>query len=113
MLRNLLFGGEAFSDRLGDGALMLPMGLVVVFVGMTVIILAVMIAGYIMSKAAAKKADKLKDAPAAEAVSDPAKSADGEIPLEVKAAIIAAISAYYFAESEKKCDFVVKKIKRL
>ena len=41
------------------------------------------------------------------------KSADGETPLEVKAAIIAAISAYYFAESEKKCDFVVKKIKRL
>lgn len=68
MLRNLLFGGEAFSDRLGDGALMLPMGLVVVFVGMTVIILAVMLAGYIMSKAAAKKADKPKDAPAAEAV---------------------------------------------
>lgn len=112
MLSNLLFGGEAFSDRLGDGALMLPMGLVVVFVGMAIIILAVMLAGTIMSKATAKKSAKAEKTP--EVVPEVANSgADGEIPLEVKAAIIAAISAYYFAESEKKCDFVVKKIKRL
>ena len=31
---------------------------------------------------------------------------------EVKAAIIAAISAYYFGENTKTCEFKVKKIKK-
>ena len=113
MLQNLLFGGEAFSDRLGDGALMLPMGMVIVFIGMTLLILCVMLAGYVMTKVTTKKDDLPKGESMEETVSELVKDADGEIPLEVKAAIIAAISAYYFAESEKKCDFVVKKIKRL
>ena len=113
MLTNLLFGGEAISDRLGDGALMLPMGLVVVFVGMVIIILSVMLAGKVISKASAKKTDKPSKSSEVAPAAEPAKSDNGEIPLEVKAAIVAAISAYYFTESEKKCDFVVKKIKRL
>ena len=37
---------------------------------------------------------------------------DDEIPDEVKAAIIAAIMAYY-QETEEKCQFTVKRIKRL
>lgn len=113
MLQNLLFGGEPFSERLSDGALMLPMGLLVIFFGMIVIISSVTIAGLFVSKASQKGNKKSSEAVVESTATQPSKSEDGEISLEVKAAIIAAISAYYFAESEKKCDFVVKKIKRL
>ena len=49
-----------------------------------------------------------------EKVEEPKVVVEEGIPEKVKVAIIAAISAYYFNNSENKsnCDFVVKKIKR-
>ena len=41
-----------------------------------------------------------------------AEVADGEIPVEVRLAIVAAIAAYYEGE-KSKCEFKVKRIKRL
>ena len=40
------------------------------------------------------------------------EATDGEIPVEVRLAIVAAIAAYYEGE-KSKCEFKVKRIKRL
>ena len=48
----------------------------------------------------------------AETSTETAPSQQDEIPAEVKAAIVAAIMAYY-QQSEEKCEFTVKRIKRL
>ncbi len=92
-----------------NGLYVLILGVLVIFVGMLIIIIAVSISGKIlgMSKKPEEKEEKpIKVQPVADA---PAQTE--EIPAHIKAAIIAAISAYYF-NSQSKCDFVVKKIKR-
>ena len=55
-----------------------------------------------------KKKKPSADVPATESAEDSAEA----VPAEVKAAIVAAIMAYY-SEEAPKCEFKVKRIKRL
>lgn len=101
MLNNLLM------STLGTASFTFVMGVLVVFFGICVIILFVTLSGYLFNR----QTKKPKQEPVKEVI--PTVNED-DIDEKVKVAIIAAISAYYFNNNEsKKCDFVVKKIKRL
>ena len=92
---------------LGNGLFVFILGLLVVFAGMLIIVLAVQLLGKVMNKP--KK--EVKDVKV-EVQPQPVNTPSDEIPDHIKAAIVAVISAYYF-ESKSSCDFVVKKIKRI
>ena len=98
------------SDAIKDGFLTILLGILVVFLGMAIIVFFVWLFGVLFDRFVNKKVAKpLKEhAKQVESVVD-----DGSIPEGVKVAIIAAVTAYYFNEPSKKCDFKVKKIKRL
>ncbi len=93
-----------------NGLFVFVIGILVVFLGMIIIVTAVSICGKLMNKAT----DKAKEKPVKEKVVEtkPAVTEQNEeIPTHVKAAIVAAISAYYFNQ-KSNCDFVVRKIRR-
>ena len=108
---NLLMGLTAW------GVFTLVLGLLVVFLGMTIIILFVTLAGKIVSKKEKKNAAANPDDEEEEVTmtlpSAPEETArEDEIPDEIKAAIVAAIAAYYDGEKAKP-EFVVRKIKKI
>ena len=94
-----------------NGLFVFVLGMIVVFGGMLIIIASVAICGKLMNKTAGEK--KVKPAKVKE-VAQPApvvQEQSEEIPTHIKAAIVAAISAYYFNQ-KSNCDFIVRKIKR-
>lgn len=106
-----------YFDNFGEAALYALIGFVVVFVGIVIIIGIIWLVGLIMRKTnnleflTKKREKKVKnDNTAGTANSTNAES--DEVSAEVKAAIVAAIMAYY-QEKEEKCQFTVKRIKRL
>ena len=105
-----------YFDNFGEAAIYALIGLAVVFVGIVIIIGIIWLVGLIMRKTnnlefLTKKREK--KAEKKEAQTDTAAVAPhDDIPDEVKAAIVAAIMAYY-QESEEKCEFTVKRIKRI
>lgn len=110
MLFNLLESTASIGERAADGAITFLIGMVVIFLGMTVLILCVTGFGKIadaIAKRTEKKAETKK-----EEVKTEITVSDDEIPEDIRVAIIAAVSAYY-AESGSKNEFTVKKIKRI
>lgn len=110
MLFNLLESAASLGEKAVDGALTFLIGMVTVFLGMTVLILCVEGFGKI-ADAIAKKTEKKTEAKNEEVKTEITIS-DDEIPEDIRVAIIAAVSAYY-AESGSKNEFTVKKIKRI
>lgn len=109
-----------YFDNFGEPFLYALIGFVVVFVGIALLIFILWLIGLIMKKTdnfafltvKPKKKENVVtvkptdvDAPGSVAESD-------DIPPEVKVAIMAAIMAYYEQE-QPKCEFTVKRIKRL
>ena len=104
-----------------DGLLYALIGFAFVFIGIGILIGVVALIGFIMQKTDGKfenpikklfqkkKQENLPTVADNEIVSQPQKE---EVPAEIKAAIIAAIMAYYTAE-KPQCEFVVRKIKRI
>ena len=112
--------GNFYFDNFGEAALYALIGLAVVFVGIVLIIFIIWLVGLIMRKTnnlefLTKKRDK-KTKPKKGVAGDKAvpvvENTADDVPDEVKAAIMAAIMAYY-QNSEEKCQFTVKRIKRL
>ncbi len=111
-----------YFDNFGEAALYALIGLVVVFVGIVIIIGVIWLIGFIMRKTnnlefLTKKREKGKMAVKAENIgaekgSECVSASSDDIPDEVKVAIVAAIMAYY-QEKEDKCQFTVKRIKRI
>ena len=103
-------------EALGNGALVFLVGLLVVFSGICIIVLSIILVGKVLTKlnlgetttTTTETATELKE----EVVEEVVEESDG-IPAEIKVAIIAAVTSYYFTEAKSKCDFIVKKIKRL
>ena len=91
------------------GLYTLVLGMLVIFFGMTIIILCLSLAMVVVNKIE-KKGEKQTKKPVV--VEQKPQEDIGEVSEEIKVAIIAAISAYYF-EQNLKCDFQVKKIKRI
>ena len=106
-----------YFDNLGEAALYALIGFVVVFVGIIIIIGIIWLVGLIMRKTnnlefLTKKREKKPKTNKKEEVPAVAAEQSDDIPDEVKAAIVAAIMAYY-REQESKCEFTVKRIKRI
>ena len=116
MIWNLLTGAtdktREFSNA-GEAALYAVLGFAVVFVGIAFLIFVVWLVGRLMAKTAGKTEGKpqpkVKEPPKAQ----PAiKSESDEITDETVAIITAAIMAYY-QQNNPKCEFTVKRIKRI
>ncbi len=111
MLSNLL---SWFKVNPGEGAFYSVFGFCFVFLGIVILIGIIALVGYIMTKwtdvREKKKATKVKSpsAPVQEAVS----AIDEGIPPEVVAAITAAL-AVCMQEEKAKCDFVVRRIRKI
>ena len=108
-------GNYYFSDRFGEPAIYALIGFLVVFIGIILIIAIIWLIGLLMRKTnnlafltkIGKKKNKKEDPAPSQIVED-----NEEVPDEVKAAIIAAIMAYY-SQEKPKCEFKVKRIKRI
>ena len=100
---------DNFKVNLSQGLFVFLLGILVVFFGIALIVLVVSVIGKIMSvkdeKAKAKKEIQETQSEIVEEVYE-------DIPDHVKAAIVAAITAYYFNQ-RSNCEFKVKKIKRI
>ena len=102
MLANLLLTDSQV------GVLGFFLGVITVFLGITLLIFVVWVMGKIFSASTnSKKEEEVtpEPAPVVEAVDD------GGIPEHVKVAIVAAIMAFYEQQNEK-CEFTIKKIAR-
>lgn len=116
MVWNLLTGAtdktREFSNA-GEAALYAVLGFLVVFVGIAFLIFVVWLVGKLMAKTTGKTEvkpqPKVKELPKAQ----PAiKTENDEITDETVAIITAAIMAYY-QQNNPKCEFTVKRIKRI
>lgn len=102
------------SLSFGEACVYALIGFALIFIGILIIIFIIKLIGIIMQKTdnlafLTKKKNKKKSAEQSPAQTN----TDGdEVPDEIKAAIIAAIMAYYTAE-KPKCDFKVKRIRRI
>lgn len=93
-----------------NGLLVFIIGLLIVFLGIVIIVLFVQLAGKIFNKT---ETTVTTEETVTEEVVEEAVEESDDIPTNIKLAIIAAVTSYYFSESKPKCDFIVKKIKRL
>ncbi len=120
-LMNLLAERPQVSDdgfpitwlNIGEALVYALLGFAVTFLGIIILIFFVWAYGKIIKsvrQGVEKKAKGKAEESGAQAVVT--EGADGEIPVEVRLAIVAAIAAYYEGESSK-CEFKVKRIKRL
>ena len=103
--------GENFANNAPDGLLVFVLGMLVVFFGMALIVAIISAIGAIMKKTTEKK-NKAVTLPAKEENKVVVDGTETEVDDKVKAAIIAAIAAYYF-NNDSGCEFKVKRIKRL
>lgn len=98
-----------FKMDVGEGAFYAVFGLVFVFLGIVLLILILSLIGLVMRKIEeARRRRHEKKIPAAPALPD----AEEGIPPEVVAAISAAV-AVCLREENAKCEFVVRRIKRI
>ncbi|MCD8201312.1 MAG: OadG family protein [Clostridia bacterium] len=130
-------GNFIFSSK-SESLIYALIGFAVVFAGICILILVIWLIGLLMKRTnnlaaltksgrAARREQTVREGVVIETVSPPAAavpsgviseaviercSPPDEIPDEVKAAIVAAITAYYMG-SDSSCEFVVKRIKRL
>ena len=87
--------------------------MIVVFAGIFIIVLAITLVGKVINSLGLDGSKKAaKTVATTETVSEDVVVEEG-IPTEIKVAIIAAVTSYYFTEQKSNCDFVVKKIRRI
>ena len=121
MLSNLLF--KVDGSLVADAALYALLGFAVVFLGIAILIFVVWLVGKIMpkiengveksqEKKKNKKAQKESKANEVTALESVSNAEDGVLDEETIAVITAAIMAYYQKENPK-CEFTVKRIKRI
>ena len=108
MLNALLDGW--FKFNVGDGAVYALLGFVIVFLGIVLLVLIFTALGKVMTSLPKRKAKKSAEEPQISAPNE--STAEGEIPPEVVAVITAAVAASLEGE-KSKCEFVVRRIKRL
>lgn len=105
-MTNLLLASNWFN-----GAYVFILGMLVVFFGITVIVLIISGIGKIMSAKSVQPKEEEDEEPVYDTALATQPVYDGASP-EVVAAITAVLSAYYFS-NESNCEFKIKKIKRI
>lgn len=112
MLSNLL--DEWFRFPVGEGAFYAAFGFLFVFTGIVLLILIFTLLGFVMSKINAKRANQAKQTTVVAAPqSEPTEQTESDVISDETVAVIAAALTAYYAGQKTKCDFVVKRIKRL
>lgn len=112
MLLNLL--NAVTYVGVGDAALYALIGFIVVFIGIAFLVVVVWAVGKILNSITTKADTKMVKTSLAEKpieVADTANNND-EISEETIAVIMAALTAYY-QTNQPKCEFTVKRIKRI
>ncbi len=106
-------GNFYFDNRFGECCIYALIGFLIVFLGISLIIFIIWLVGLLMRKTnnLAFLSRKKTKKPQVEKEAS-AESPSDEIPDEVKAAIVAALMAFY-AEEKPECEFKVKRIKRI
>lgn len=123
MWNNLLAVSSELADEypkhvgIGEAAIDALLGFIVVFIGIAFLVFVVWLVGCIMRKTSGKQPMKKKEKVenevlANKAAASPVLETSEEISEEVVAAITAALMAYY-AKEKPKCEFTVKRIKRV
>ena len=116
LLDIVLRDGKYYFSDFSEALVYALIGFLIVFVGITIIIAVIWLIGLLMRKtnnlAFLTNIGKKKKAQPETPAQPQAAVQDEEISDEVKAAIIAAIMAYYESE-QPKCEFKVKRIKRI
>ncbi|MDE7159140.1 MAG: OadG family protein [Clostridiales bacterium] len=102
-----------FKFNVGEGAFYSVFGFVFVFLGIALLVGIFAVLGIVMKKVNAKK-PRVKKSKKGQPVEETVLSVEEEEGLSAQtvAAITAAIAMYYESENVK-CDFVVKRIKKL
>ncbi len=95
-----------------ESALYALLGFAIVFLGIAFLILVVWLVGKVMSKSNAPAAPKESKPKAQEEIAVAPKQEAEEITEETLAVITAALMAYY-EQANVKCEFTVKRIKRI
>ena len=108
MLNNLLLEG---MSKVQTGLFTFLLGLIVTFLGMTILVLCVSLVGKAISSKDKKKKTPVAENAKAEEVT--ARTSEDGIPEDVKVAIIAAVTAYMSGDGKTKNEFVVRRIKRI
>lgn len=116
MIWNLLTGAtektREFSN-VGEAALYAVLGFLMVFFGIAFLIFVVWLVGKIMAKTSGKiKAETQPKVKESAQEKPQLKVEDNEVSEETVAVITAAIMAYY-QQNSPKCEFTVKRIKRI
>ena len=117
MILNLLTSAADKTREVGidESALYALLGFLVVFVGIAFLIFVVWLVGLLMAKTNVKTKEK-KAEDVAETINQTSKTAssssDESVTDETVAVITAAIMAYY-QKNNPKCEFTVKRIKRI
>lgn len=104
-----------FKYPVGDGAFYAAFGFVFVFLGIAILVFLFTMLGLAMKKINARKPKKKKIKTKEKeetAVNSSKVEAEEEISPEIVAVITAAVAAVYEGENVK-CDFVVRKIRKL
>lgn len=110
--------GNYYFSSFGEALVYALIGFLVVFVGIVLIICIIWLIGLILRKTnnlaflTNRKSSRKKEEVKADVQNKDVSTESDDIPDEVKAAIIAAIFAYY-SEEKPKCEFKVKRIKRI
>ena len=112
-LLNIVSWEDAPKATIGEAALFAVVGFLIVFLGISFLIFVVWLVGKLMTVIENGKAKKAapKQVQTVETVAEPSQDEE-EISEETIAVITAAIMAYYVKEN-RKCDFTVKRIKRI
>lgn len=113
MLSNLLNAEYPKHVELGEVSLDALIGFIVVFIGILFLIFVVWLVGKFLTGVDGKEPKKVQEK-VQERVAIPAEKPkeEDEISEETVAVIVAALTAYY-QTNQPKCEFTVKRIKRI
>ncbi len=113
MLANLLVeAGYPKTIGIGEAAINALIGFSVVFAGIALLVFVVWLVGKIMNPATKKSESVKKSAPVAPPKPQVKQQQTDELSEETVAVITAAIMAYYEREN-RKCEFTVKRIRKI
>lgn len=98
---------------IGEAALYALLGFLVVFVGIAFLILVVWLTGKFMTKTQTPQKKEVKIESPLENVSESLAVADGDAVNEETIAVITAAIMAYYQQTNPKCEFTVKRIKRI
>lgn len=111
-LLNIVSFEDAPKATVGEAALYALIGFLVVFVGIALLIAVIWLVGRVMNGIQTSEKETVKEIPVKTSIAQTKPTEQDEVDEETLAVITAAIMAYY-EQQNSKCEFTVKRIKRM